>query len=483
MVQEQDSSHATASSISAPPGAALIDDDAIIVIQEVFDPHRGTFSFRKLILHMGPGFLMCIAYLDPGNLEADLQTGAGTGYGLLWLLLWSTGLGLLLQSLATKLGVTTGNHLAQHCRQQYSKSVRIILWIMIELCIIGQDIQQVIGAGIALLLLSGGALPLWAGVLIAAVAAYILLLLEKLGIRWLETFFQVLVGIMAISMGSLAFYADVPVAEVARGFMVPRLPSAALPTAAGLIGAIVMPHNLFLHSALVHARPLPMGCRTCSLIETLRYYNLEAALALGITLFINSSVISVFAEGFYGRKTAKDIGLENAGQFLGNRFGQRLTWIWAIGLLAAGQSSTMTGTYAGQFVMDGFLNLKMKLFQRALITRAVAIVPTMVVALSASNDSTQLDTLNQWINILQSIQLPFAVVPLLALTSSPQIVGIGFANSRSTAAVCWTVAVGVLVINAGTAYQTAVHHLPSKNLKQQRGYLPSCYCCCSCLRP
>lgn len=403
---------------------------------------------------------MCIAYIDPGNLEADLQTGAQTGYSLLWVLLWSTLLGFLLQSLAAKLGCVTGRHLAQHCRDQYSRPVRIVLWLMAEFAIIGSDIQEVIGTAIALLLLSQGAIPLWAGVIVAAVAAYVLLFLEKLGIRWLEVFFQLLIAVMAVSMGALAFYAGVPSAEVIRGLVVPTLPASAMPTAAGLIGAIIMPHNLYLHGALVHNRALPPSMRSCGQRESLYYYNMEAAFALGITLCINTAVISVFSKGFYGRKHGAEIGLENAGQFLGRRFGAHMQWIWAVGLLAAGQSSTMTGTYAGQFVMDGFLNLKIPALQRALITRAVALAPTLLVAIKANGQSFQLDWLNQALNILQAVQLPFAVVPLLALTSSKHIVGIGFANSWSTAAACWTVAVAIVAVNGGTAYHTAVNYLP-----------------------
>ena len=410
---------------------------------------------------------MCIAYIDPGNLEADLQTGAYTGYSLLWLLLLTTTCGYFLQSLSAKLGVTTGRHLAQHCRDRYPPSVRIMLWLVAETAIIGADIQEVIGTAIALSLLSGGYIPLWTGVIAAAVSAYVFLFLEKLGIRYLEFFFQILVGIMAISMGTLFFIADVPYTQVVRGFLIPKLDAAALPTAAALIGSILMPHNLFLHSALVSNRALPAGHRTSPLRETLKYYNLEAAVALGVTLFINTSVISVFARGFYQGDDNKihlgstigsttppdDIGLENAGQYLGARFGRHMQLIWGIGLLAAGQSSTMTGTYAGQYVMSGYLNLRIKPFTRALVTRAVAIAPTLLVSLYARNDSTRLDVFNQWLNILQSVQLPFAVLPLLALTCDRRVMGIGFVNTRATAVAAWGVAAAVIAVNTGTAYQ------------------------------
>lgn len=436
--------------------------DSIVVIYSESELYRSGFSLKKLLHHMGPGFLMCIAFVDPGNLEADLQTGAHTGYSLLWLLLWSTAMGMLLQSLATRLGVVTGRHLAQHCRAKYPLPVRITLWLMAELAIIGSDIQEVIGAAIALLLLSGGTLPLWAGVIIAAVGAYLLLLLEKFGSRWLEVLFQLLVASLAVTMGILFFDAQVPYAEVVRGLVVPHLDGRSVPLAAALLGSIVMPHNLFLHSALVHDRRLPQSCRHLGLRESLYYYNLEALIALCVTLGINVAVISVFAKGFHGHKQEADkIGLENAGKYLGKRFGRHMEIIWAIGLLAAGQSSTMTGTYAGQFVMSGYLNLKMNAATRALLTRAVALGPTLLVALTTRDNSRGLDVLSQWINVLQSVQLPFAIIPLLALTSDRALMGIGFVNSRATTIICWVVALGIMAVNGGVAYQTAAQRLPA----------------------
>lgn len=436
--------------------------DSIVVIYSESNAHSNGFSFKKLLHHMGPGFLMCIAFVDPGNLEADLQTGAHTGYSLLWLLLWSTAMGMLLQSLAARLGVVTGRHLAQHCREKYPLPVRITLWLMAELAIIGSDIQEVIGAAIALLLLSGGTLPLWVGVIIAAVGAYLLLLLEKFGSRWLEVLFQLLVASLAVTMSILFFDAQVPYAEVVRGLVVPRLDAGSLPLAAALLGSIVMPHNLFLHSALVHDRRLPRSYRHLGLRESLYYYNIESLIALCVTLGINVAVISVFARGFHGHKHEADkIGLENAGKYLGKRFGRHMQFVWALGLLAAGQSSTMTGTYAGQFVMSGYLNLKMNAATRALLTRAVALGPTLLVALTTRENSRGLDVLSQWINVLQSVQLPFAIIPLLALTSDRSLMGIGFVNSRMTTVVCWAVALGIMAVNGGVAYQTAVERLPN----------------------
>ena len=426
---------------------------------------RQQTSWQQFRMHVGPGFLMCIAYIDPGNLGADLATGATTGYRLLWVLLYSTLLGGLLQSLAAKLGVSTSRHLAQHCRQIYPGAMRYVLWLMAELAIVGSDVQEVIGTSLAVMLLSGGAITLWQGVLVGAVGAYALLFLEKFGVGYLESFFQVLVGLLALCMTALFFVAKVPYLSVLDGLAVPRLDAASLSTATGLLGAVIMPHNLFLHSALVHERGLPPSYRSTAK-RSLVYYKVEAFLALVVTLVINVSVISVFAHGFYrqGSELPHDpIGLANAGAYLAEKFGAGMGVVWALGLLSAGVSSTMTGTYAGQFVMSGFLELRIGPLRRAALTRAVALVPTLAVALAfdqtTSGGSSSLDTLNQWLNILQSVQLPFAIIPLLFLTANPGVVGLGFANSMATNVVSGVTSAVIIGINIWMAAQTVVTRL------------------------
>lgn len=414
---------------------------------------------------------MCIAFVDPGNLEADLQTGAQTGYSLLWVLLWATTMGFLLQALAARLGVASRHHLAQHCRAHYPTIPRIALWCMAELAIIGSDVQEVIGTAIALLLLSGGKIPLWVGVIIAAVAAYVLLLLEKLGQHWLERVFQVAIAVMSLSFATMFLQVGVPLKPLLKGLAVPKLTREAFPTACGLLGSIIMPHNLYLHSALVHSRALPPSVngqhQRVSKKESIHYYTIESIAALFVTFIINICVISVFSFGFYKpgeQPPATTIGLENAGQYLGERFGHHMAFIWAIGLLAAGQSSTMTGTYAGQFVMSGFLKLKIKPTTRALLTRAVALVPTLFVAIRARDDSTKLDQLNQGLNILQSVQLPFAVVPLLLFTSNSEIMGgKKYTTPRYINTIAWVVSTLIMAVNFGTIYGAAVEWLAKES--------------------
>ncbi|XP_065874461.1 metal transporter Nramp3.2-like [Euphorbia lathyris] len=407
------------------------------------------FSWRKLWLFTGPGFLMSIAFLDPGNLEGDLQSGAIAGYSLLWLLFWATAMGLLVQLLAARLGVVTGRHLAELCREEYPGWARMVLWIMAELALIGADIQEVIGSAIAIKILSNGVLPLWAGVVITAFDCFIFLFLENYGVRKLEAVFAVLIAVMALSFAWMFGDTKPDGMELLLGILVPKLSSRTIKQAVGVVGCIIMPHNVFLHSALVQSREIDHN-KKGRVKEALRYYSIESTIALVVSFIINLFVTTVFAKGFYGTELANSIGLVNAGQYLQDKYGGGLfpiLYIWAIGLLAAGQSSTITGTYAGQFIMGGFLNLRLKKWLRALITRSCAIVPTMIVALVFDTNEDSLDVLNEWLNVLQSIQIPFALIPLLFLVSKEQIMGtfrIGPVLKISS----WLVAALVIVINA-----------------------------------
>ncbi|KAF3794279.1 Metal transporter [Nymphaea thermarum] len=406
------------------------------------------FSWRKLWLFTGPGFLMSIAFLDPGNLEGDLQAGAIAGDSLLWLLLWATVMGLMIQLLSARLGVATGRHLAELCRDEYPAAARVSLWLMAELALIGADIQEVIGSAIAIKILSNGFFPLWAGVLITAVDSFIFLFLENYGVRKLEGVFGVLIATMALSFAWMFADTHPDGRQLLLGVLVPRLSSKTIRQAVGVVGCIIMPHNVFLHSALVQSRNIDIKNKN-RVQEALKYYSIESSLALFVSFIINLLVTTVFAKGFYGTKEAKNIGLANAGQYLQEKYGGGvlpILYIWGIGLLAAGQSSTITGTYAGQFIMGGFLNLRMKKWMRAVITRSFAIVPTIAVALVFNTSESALDVLNEWLNVLQSLQIPFALIPLLFLVSKEQIMGV-FKIGSVTRVIAWFVASLVMVIN------------------------------------
>lgn len=366
----------------------------------------------------------------------------------MWLLLWATAVGLLVQLLSARLGVATGRHLAELCREEYPSWARMVLWVMAELALIGSDIQEVIGSAIAIKILSNGILPLWSGVVITALDCFIFLFLENYGVRKLEAVFAVLIATMALSFAWMFGETKPSGSELLIGILVPKLSSKTIQQAVGVVGCIIMPHNVFLHSALVQSRDID-NSKKGRVQEALRYYSIESTIALVVSFMINLFVTTVFAKGFYGTEQANNIGLVNAGQYLQEKYGGGLfpiLYIWGIGLLAAGQSSTITGTYAGQFIMGGFLNLRLKKWMRALITRSCAIVPTIIVALVFDTSEDMLDVLNEWLNVLQSVQIPFALIPLLYLVSQEHIMGT-FKIGPILKMVSWLVAVLVILIN------------------------------------
>ncbi|XP_072308671.1 natural resistance-associated macrophage protein 2-like [Eucyclogobius newberryi] len=405
---------------------------------------------------------MSIAYLDPGNIESDLQSGAKAGFKLLWVLLVATIIGLLLQRLAARLGVVTGMHLAEVCNRQYPIVPRIILWLMVELAIIGSDMQEVIGCAIALNLLSVGRIPLWAGVLITITDTFVFLFLDKYGLRKLEAFFGFLITVMAISFGYEYVLVKPDQGELLKGMFLPYCSGCGtlqLEQAVGIVGAVIMPHNIYLHSALVKSRDVDRKNKR-EVKEANKYFFIESSVALFISFLINVFVVAVFAQAFYG-KTNEDVikvcnetgsphtdlfppngtlevDIYKGGVVLGCFFGPAALYIWAIGILAAGQSSTMTGTYSGQFVMEGFLDLHWSRFARVLLTRSIAITPTLLVAIF--QDVQHLTGMNDFLNVLQSMQLPFALIPILTFTSATAIMN-DFANGLP-----WKIGGGVLTL-------------------------------------
>nr|XP_033485556.1 natural resistance-associated macrophage protein 2-like [Epinephelus lanceolatus] len=414
------------------------------------DNSERCFSFSKLWAFTGPGFLMSIAYLDPGNIESDLQSGAKAGFKLLWVLLSATIIGLLLQRLAARLGVVTGMHLAEVCNRQYQTVPRIILWLMVELAIIGSDMQEVIGCAIAFNLLSSGRIPLWGGVLITIIDTFVFLFLDKYGLRKLEAFFGFLITIMAITFGFEYVTVRPDQGQLLKGMFMPYCEGCGpvqLGQAVGIVGAVIMPHNIYLHSALVKSREVDRSNKK-EVKEANKYFFIESTIALFVSFLINVFVVAVFAEAFYGRTNEEvysvcnqtgsphldifplnnetlEVNLYKGGVVLGCFFGPAALYIWAVGILAAGQSSTMTGTYSGQFVMEGFLNLRWSRFARVLLTRSIAITPTLLVAIF--QDVQHLTGMNDFLNVLQSMQLPFALIPILTFTSLPSLMN-EFAN-------------------------------------------------------
>uniref|UniRef100_A0A2K6FYM1 Solute carrier family 11 member 2 n=1 Tax=Propithecus coquereli TaxID=379532 RepID=A0A2K6FYM1_PROCO len=429
---------------SEEPFATYFDEKVSIPEEEY-----SCFSFRKLWAFTGPGFLMSIGFLDPGNIEADLQSGAVAGFQLLWVLLLATIVGLLLQRLAVRLGVVTGLHLAEVCHHRYPKVPRIILWLMVELAIIGSDMQEVIGSAIAINLLSLGRIPLWGGVLITIADTFVFLFLDKYGLRKLEAFFGFLITVMALTFGYEYVTVKPSQSQVLKGMFVPSCSGCHTPQieqAVGIVGAVIMPHNVYLHSALVKSRQVNRNNKQ-EVREANKYFFIESCIAVFVSLIINVFVMSVFAEAFF-EKTNKQVvsnqempqrnAVLRLGIVLGCYFGPAALYIWAVGILAAGQSSTMTGTYSGQFVMEGFLNLKWSRFARVILTRSIAIIPTLLVAVF--QDVEHLTGMNDFLNVLQSLQLPFALIPILTFTSLRPVMS-DFANG-----IGWRIAGGIMVL-------------------------------------
>lgn len=402
--------------------------------------------WRRAAGFIGPGFMVAVGYMDPGNWATDLAAGSKYGYTLLFVIMVSNLMAILLQSLALKLGIATERDLAQACRDRYSRPVNITLWIFAEIAIAACDLAEVIGSAIALQLLFG--IPLIVGVLITSVDVLLILLLEHRGFRYLEAFVMVLIGTIAVLFGieialsrpewlPIAHHLFIPSRSVLRD---PEM----LYIAISILGATVMPHNLYLHSSIVQTRDYPRtapGKR-----EAIRLANFDSATALTLALFINAAILIVAAAVFHrsGHTEVAEIG--DAYKLLTPLLGfTGASMMFALALLASGQNSTVTGTLAGQIVMEGFLGIRLPSWQRRLITRLVAVVPTVIVtALYGSTGTGKLLVFSQ---VILSMQLSFAVFPLVRFTSDSRLMG-PFVNRQSIQILSWMVALLIAGLNA-----------------------------------
>jgi manganese transport protein len=406
---------------------------------------RGVSFWRKALAFAGPGYMVAVGYMDPGNCATDLAGGARFGYALLSVVLLSNLMAILLQALALKLGIATGRDLAQACRDHYSRPVSFVLWVLCEVAIAACDLAEVIGSAIALNLLFG--IPLVWGVCLTGLDVLIILLLQHKGFRYLEALVIALVGTIGLCFGVELFMAKPALAEIARG-LIPTgqivTHPAMLYIAIGILGATVMPHNLYLHSSIVQTRKvLPDAA---SKREAIRFATLDSTLALLFAFFINASILILAAAAFHnsGHQGVADIG--DAYRLLTPLLGTTLaSTLFAIALLASGQNSTITGTLAGQIVMEGFLDIRLPPWLRRLITRLIAIVPAVIVtALYGEHGAGGLLILSQ---VVLSLQLSFAVVPLVYFTSQRRKMG-EFVNGRSLSTVAWVVAAAIIGLNA-----------------------------------
>jgi manganese transport protein len=370
---------------------------------------------RRFFAFLGPAYLVSIGYMDPGNWATDLEGGAKFGYALIWVLLMSNMMAILLQTLAARLGVVTGHDLAQACRAEYSRGLNAVLWVLAEVAIAACDLAEILGTVIALKLLFG--IPLLWGCLPTAFDTFLILYLQRWGMRRVEAIILALIATIGICFVIQIFLAQPDLAGIASGLR-PTLPPGSLYIAIGILGATVMPHNLYLHSALVQTRRI--GADVASKSSACRYYLLDAAIALNIAFFVNAAILIVSAAVF-GHRELDVTSIEQAYELLPRFLGRAAPILFGVALLCAGQSSTWTGTLAGQIVMEGYLSLRMAPWLRRLITRLIALVPAVVVIALAGEDATQrLLILSQ---VVLSLQLSFAVIPLIHFTSNRRNMG------------------------------------------------------------
>jgi manganese transport protein len=404
-------------------------------------PIPGPSWWRRFLAFSGPAFMVSVGYMDPGNWGTDLQAGSAYGHRLLWVLLMSNLMALLLQGLATRLGVVTGRDLAQACRESYPRATARGLWLLCEVAIAATDLAEVIGTIIALKLLFG--LPYLLGLAVAACDTFLLLALQRRGVRLLELLTLGLVGVIGVSFAVEIGMARPDWAAVVRGFVPgldPHQTVGSLYTAIAMLGATVMPHNLYLHSALVQTRafaPTPAGKRLAC-----RYNLFDSLLALNGAFFINAAILVLAAATF----SSEVKGLTEAYTLLTPRWGQWASVLFAVALLASGQSSTLTGTLAGQVVMEGFVQLRVRPWVRRLLTRLTAILPALLVLSLLGSDEEVLLQLLVFSQAVLSFQLPFAILPLVQFTSDRQRMG-EFASRPWLKACAWVCAALVIGLN------------------------------------
>jgi manganese transport protein len=415
-------------------------------------PARGS-RLRRALAFIGPGYLVAVGYMDPGNWATDLAAGSSFGYDLLWVILLSNLMAMLLQVLSARLGIATGQDLAQACRDRYSRRSAFMQWLLCEAAIIACDLAEVIGTAIALQLLFGIPLP-W-GVALTTLDALLVLWLQQRGFRYLEAFVMALIATVFVCIGGTLLLSQPDWSAVATGFV----PSASTITerdrlliAIGLLGATVMPHNLYLHSSVVQTRRFaldPEGRR-----QAIRYSTIDVIVALSFAFVINAAILVTAASVFHvaGRSDVAEI--QDAYYLLAPLLGTGLaSTLFGVALLASGNSSTLTATLAGQIVMEGYVRLRMKPWKRRLLTRGLAVIPAMIVAMLWGESGTARLLIASQLAL--SLQLPFAVVPLVRLTSDRARMG-EFASSPLLRLGAWMAATVIIGLNLTLLLRTVV---------------------------
>jgi len=392
-------------------------------------------QFKQFLAFLGPAVLISVGYVDPGNWATDIEGGSRFGYALIWVLVMSNLIAIVLQTLSARLGLVTGKDLSQQCSNYFPFSVSCVLWFLAELAIAATDLAEVLGTAIGLNLLFG--LPMIWGVVFTAFDTFIFLALQQFGHRVMESFILFLMSIICICFIVEVFIAKPVAKDVVKGLW-PSLPPGSLSVATGILGATIMPHNLYLHSGLILTR------RSNDKVLTRRYNwfaLFDGLLSLNLALLVNASILIVSASAFYGKREITVI--QQAYVMLQSMFGKGASIVFGLALVLAGQSSTITGTIAGQMVMEGFLKFKMRAWIRRMITRGVAIIPAAIVIL-IWGDLTG-SSLLMWSQVVLSVQLPFAMVPLIRITSHKSMGE--FANTWATWAVGWICVLVVVGLN------------------------------------
>jgi manganese transport protein len=416
-------------------------------------PAARPFSLRRLLGFLGPGYLIAVGYMDPGNWATDLAGGSTYGYALLWIVMLSSAMAMFLQVLAARLGIVTGLDLAQACRVHSRPGTVVWQWVLCEIAICAADLAEVIGTAIALKLLFG--LPLAWGVSLTVLDVLLVLWLQQRGFRYLEALVISLISIVVVCLGITVAMAQPQWQAVFAGFIPTSrtvIDPGMLYIAIGIIGATVMPHNLYLHSSVVKSRPADPGAGGKKV--TITYATIDIVAALALAFVINASILVMAGAAFHANGQFQVAELEDAHGLLAVMTGTTIAGTtFALALLASGQSSAVTATLAGQIVMEGFLQLRIPPWVRRILTRAVAIVPALFVTLVYGEAAiAKLLIASQ---VVLSLQLPFAIVPLIRYTSSRSIMG-GFANGPKTAIVATLIATTIIVLNLVLIWRTLV---------------------------
>jgi len=400
--------------------------------------------WKRLLSFAGPAYLVSVGYMDPGNWATDLEGGSRFGYRLLWVLVLSNLMALLLQTLSSRLGIVSRRDLAQACREEYPRAVSNTLWVLCEIAIAACDLAEVLGAAIGLKLLFH--IPLLLGVAVTALDTLLVLWFARMGIRMIEAFVLALIATMAICFAFEIFLARPDIHEMAAG-LIPQLNASSLYVAVGIFGATVMPHNLYLHSALVQTRRI--GDTTAEKRTACRFNLFDSALALNGALFVNAAILVMAAAVFF-KNNVVVVQIEQAHQLLTPLLGTTMaSLLFGAALLCSGQSSTLTGTMAGQIVMEGFLRLRLQPWLRRAITRSLAIIPAVfTIYLAGDAAAYKLILLTQ---VILNLQLPFAVIPLVYFTSDRRRMG-EFANGVWLKAGAWSCALFILALNSWLAW-------------------------------